>query len=319
MDIIQLRKHFFLESAFVFTKWLPTFPEFALDITIDEINLVCYVDLNYTDTSEVGDILENEISRTNFRIITLFVLLNVPVENASDKSLYEMNPPSCLLTKVAQALRKFESSIYSIVRNDIGQYWLPNSHEIDALSDEEILTGVQIRHEEKWRQFCIAVIKGKSYIPEQDIHINSDRWIQLKNLIEENYRCDLSMVFYRNAQKYLKEGNSRLAMIEVCIALERAINVYINDHLSIELKTEFNSIIKGDSLTEKVEKLLPKLLPDDFIDETVIKNCIEAVNLRNKIIHRCQVKDTDLNANLYLKEIKRILDKLIVRKFSKIN
>jgi len=318
MGYIKLRKYFFLESSIAFFKWLPTLQNDILKITIDDITLEIFIEIKYKETSDFGVIEENKISMSNHWIKTLFIILNVPVDDASDNSFYELNPPPSILSKVVKTLRHFESSFYSIVRNDLGQYWLPNSHEIDSLKDEQILTNIQIFHSGKWIQFCRDIILGESNFPIPDIQINQERWYQLKELITNRYRCDLSLVFYRNAEYYLRHKNFRVAMVEVCIALERAINTFIKNHMDEAAQMKLSPILNGNSLTDKVNELLPFLLPDDVIDNKVIDNCSDAVNLRNNIIHNSQVKIDKEKVSLYINEIKKILDKLNHRRFKKI-
>ena len=320
MKSIQLRRFFFPNTPFVFWRWLPIGIENALNVDIDGIKFKMCVDLKYKETSVTGEIKPQDVPTTSHWIQAFFIYLTVPVDDATEPKLFQMNPPEELIAKLASAIRKFEALLYGIVRNEIGQFWLSNSHEIDSLSDRETLINMEILNQEKkWVQFCVGTIKAKSPIPRSDILINKERWFQFKNLIENNYKSDLSLVFFRNAEKYLRGDNYRLAIVEACIALERAINVFIKDHLTSKRQSGLRSVINGNSLTKKVKMLLPELLPDDVIDDTVIQTCSDAVNLRNNIIHNSQVRNIELNTKKYLNGIKKILEKLNSRKFRIVN
>ena len=143
MKSIRLRRHFFPDSYFAFWRWLPDGLKNALDVTIEDVNFKMCVDLEYKETSEFK-ISPEDVAHGNHWIKALLVYLSVPVDDDSDPNLYQMEPPDKVLSKVASAIRQFEATLHGIVRNEIGQFWLPNSHEIDSLTDREILVNMQI-------------------------------------------------------------------------------------------------------------------------------------------------------------------------------
>jgi len=316
LNKIQLRKGFFPDNI-LFWQWLPDGLENALNVDIDGIKFEMCVHLKYKHTSDLT-IDTKAIHNTNHWIKAFFIYLTVPVDDTTDSKLYQLNPPEELKGKIAKAIRKFLSLLYGIVRNEIGQFWLSNYHEIDSLSDGEILLNTEILNQEKkWGFFCVGTVKGISTMPSTDISINKERWFQLKDLIEQVYKSDLGLVFFRNAEKHLKDYNLRMAIVEACIALERTINVFIKDHLSSEKYSELKPVIDRNSLTDKVNKLLFELLPDNIINESVIETCSEAVGVRNNIVHNSQVRNIDYKkVKNYLNAIKRIIHKLTPRKFS---
>jgi len=53
----------------------------------------------------------------------------------------------------------------------------------------------------------------EKHFPRSDIHIIEERWLQLKNLLEKGHKCDLSLVFHRNAEYCFRHNNKRMAMI----------------------------------------------------------------------------------------------------------
>jgi len=315
MKSIKLRKYFFPDDSFAFWRWLPDGIENALEVNIQDVNFKICVHLEYKETS-FHDICPENVAHGNHWIRAFFVYITVPVENDSNPVLYHMEPPDEVVSKVASAIQQFETSFYGIVRNEIGQYWLQNSHEIELLSDREILINLQIMNpEEKWVQFCASTISLETPIPSSDELINRERWFQIKELLDNNYKPDLSIVFFRNAQLYLRKNDFRLAIVEACIALERAISKFIPSFITTEIREEYRSALQGDSLSKKVEILLPLLVDGLSVYDKTIETCKDAVNLRNQVIHRSRVKLTEKEIRDSLKAIKSILDKLNPSKF----
>ena len=271
--------------------------------------------LGYKGTS-FHDISPKDVHCGDHYIKAFIVYLEVPVEDDTGPNLYKMEPPVKIVSKVASVFRQFESLLYGIVRNEIGQFWLQNSHEVDLLSDSEILANIRILNtEEKWVQFYNGSIPLKGQIPFPDELINKQRWFQIKELLENNYKPDLSLVFFRNAQAYFRKNDFRFAIVEACIALERAISKFIPSFIATEIRKEYSSVLQGDSLSKKVEILLPLLVDGLIVNNKIIETCKDAVNLRNQVIHRSRVKLTKKVVRDSLKAIKSILDKLNPREF----
>lgn len=318
MKEIRLRKYLFLNEPFAFLRWLPDGLENSLEVNIDGVTIKTCVHLDY-DATSIFKIKPEEISRSNHWIETLFVYLTVPVEDETDLGLYGMSPPSELRSYIARVLRRHISALYGIVRNEIEQYKIHNSHVVEFLGDDEILLNTEVMNPDgSWTNFYGGTLRLKSPIHGDDYCINQERWLGFKDLIESNHKCDLSLVFFRNAQSHFHDGNLRLAIVEACIALERAIAIFMPQFIIEEEKEAYGPIMNGDSLTAKVEKLLPLLKDNSLVSDETILRCVEAVNTRNKVIHRSCVRLVEAEIREALNSINRILDKLNPRLFNPI-
>jgi len=315
MRFIQLRKYVFLDYSVGFWRWLPDGLSNALEVEINGISIKTCVHLEYGETLSFP-MNPEQISGSNSGIKAFFVYLTVPIADETDEDLYNLSPPEELLSSVATALKQHLSTLYGIVRNDIGQYRVQSPHEIQSLDIGQMLINTEIQNlEGKWVGFCVGKICGKSPIPSPDDCIDKDRWFGFKELIESGYRCDLSLVFLRNAESYFYEGNLRLAIVEACIALERAISKFMPQFISSNQKGEYESILNGDSLTEKAKHLLPLTKDDHTVTDTTINACVDAVNLRNQVIHRSRVRLLEGDIGNALNSIKSVLGKLNPRIF----
>jgi hypothetical protein len=216
---LNFRKYYFIDGAIGFWKWIPEGIDNALEVCIEDAKIKLCIHKSYSETSH-HEIKEESIDKGNHFIKTFFMYIDLPYPDIDDDSLYEMNPPAELQTKLADIIRTFSASFYGIVRNEkIGQFELPNSHEIEALRDEQLLNNVEIKNKNgEWTDFRLAVFYGEAPIPLPDTLLDKERWFKLKYLIEKKYRTDLSIVFFRNAQVHLKEHQFRIALIELCNA-----------------------------------------------------------------------------------------------------
>ena len=82
-----------------------------------------------------------------------------------------------------------------------------------------------------------------------------------------------------------------------------------------EVKEKYNPVLSGNSLSKKVKTLLPLLMDGLDINDETIKTCLQAVNLRNQVVHRNRVRLREKEIEDALQAIKKILDKLNPRKF----
>ena len=316
METIKLRKHLYLDEPFAFLKWLPDGLGNALEVNINGINIKTCVHLEYGATSDFK-INSEEIPQSNHSIKTFILYLTVPVIDETDINLYGMSPPRDLSSSIAVALKQYLSILYGIVRNDIGQYWTKNSHEVESLDEDEILINIEVMNPRgHWVQFCVGKIGLMSIIYGADHYINHERWLRLKELIERNHRCDLSLVFFRNAQSHFYHGNFRLAIVEACIALERAIAIFMPQFICDEQSGKYKQILEGDSLSEKAKQLLPLLKDEQQVTDLTVKTCVDAINIRNQVMHRSRVNLVEADILNAINSIKTVLDKLNPRLFN---
>ncbi|MDX8385578.1 MAG: hypothetical protein R8M11_03565 [Gallionella sp.] len=312
MKSIKLRQGLFFDSSVAFWRWLPDDVNKEYEVNIEGVNIKACVHLDYEGTS-TGKIDKNSM---NYWIDVMFLYLTVPVENAADSTLYSLSPPHRLRTFIAGVLKRYIATLHGIIRNDIGQRSIQNSHEIESWGDHAFLNTVEIMNPlGKWQQFCRGLVALHTPIPTADYCITQERWLEFKELIEQDYRCDLSLVFYRNAESHLRNGDLRLAIVEACIALERAISKYMPDFIPKNHNEKYLSALKGESLTEKVKLLLPLLKDETLIFDTTVGNCVRAVDIRNKVIHKSYVNLAGVDVSEGLDSIKAVLDRLNPRLF----
>lgn len=308
MKYIQLRKILFLDKDIAFLRFLPKNREDALRVAIGGIEFTAYVDLR-AKGSTVGDVKEDEIPRGINRVLRFVVDIKVPVIDPNDPIWYKMDPPTQTIQELASAWRAFEANLYGIVRNELGQYWLPNSHEIESMPDRDLLVNLAIFDPEtnQYRQFCTGSVTFESRVPNLDWLIDSDRWKKLGTYIEAGYKPDLSLVFARNARSYLRQKEYRLAVVEACISLERAIAKAAPIVLSDQQMQQVNRFLSSDSLNDKVKEVLPLLMINKGEVDFDYNQCAKAVDLRNLVVHKACVNINQREATLAVSEIERIV------------
>ena len=78
--------------------------------------------------------------------------------------------------------------------------------------------------------------------------------------------------------------------MEACIALERAISIFMPNFIEEKTKEKYAPVLSGDSLSKKVKRLLPLLIDGRDIIEETIQTCEQAVNMRNQVVHKSRVR-----------------------------
>lgn len=318
MDTILLLNEIHTNRSICFWRWLPINEKDPLEVTIDSMRFRLFVNLKEMD-SVFPPVEMDQIPRGNHWVNRIMVTIEVPVDDASNSIWYSMNPPVEFLSRIAKAWRVLESSFYAIVRNEIGQYWLPNSHEVEGLSDMELLTGMRIKQANgQWKQFCRGLVSLDSPIPSKDEMVDSQRWHLMSELIKKNYKPDLSLVFLRNAQKHFRLKEYRIAIVEGCIALERAILHTASLLMSEAERDSLSAVLCNDSLTDKVNSILPILMRKKGKAAFDPMYCASIVNTRNQIIHKARVRLDEADARKQIKELAIIVRILNDRIFKEI-
>jgi len=292
MKSIKLRKGLFFDSPVAFWRWLPDDLNKEYEVNIEGVKIKACVHLDYKGTS----IFPIDKNSMNYWVNAMFLYLTVPVASTTDSSLYSLSPSNELRTFIEDILRRYIATLHGIIRNDIGQCNLHEGSGGGILNTVEIMNPLG-----KWQQFCTGLIGLRTTIPAADYCITQERWLAFKKLIEDDYRCDLSLVFYRNAESHLQNGDLRLAIVEACIALERAISIYMPHFIRENQKERLNPILNGNSLKRKAKNLLPLLIDEAITTDNTIDNCVNAVEIRNQVIHESRV-------NLIVEDVRRALD-----------
>jgi hypothetical protein len=314
---IKLVSFFFFDGAKLsFSEWLPQSKEQSIKFTKDDINYYIFVDENTPDTFKFksnGGTVEFGNVRGLLKVIVEFNV-DAQTKDAIDRH----DPPVELISRIAPVYCILEDSIRDIIRNDLGQYWIPHPYHHPEESERDILGGLHFYNTttKKMEQFLYgATIRLECQIPDKQILIDEQKWEKIETLINENYRSDLALVCLSNAFSLFQEKNYRLALIEAIISLERALFKHLPELIPETRRQSAQPYLNGDSVTEAVNNLLPLVSESLGIDQPSITMCSEAVNYRNQIIHQTRFRIDPNLVRQYLHCIRIVVRKIVPHQF----
>jgi len=305
---------FFKEGELAFWKWLPIKKSDAIKVTDGNVEFQVYVEPNYPGTFTFKSNLKG-LSSGNHWVHALRVDVSFKVDVAVAKAINKMNPPSELIAKIAKSYRRLEDTLRDICRNDLGQWWLQHpKHDIEE-TDRDILGGMHVINSlGRSRQFLTgAAIRLNSHIPKEKLLITQKHWKKLETLIVRGYRTDLALVCLANAESLHHNQNYRIAMIEAVIALERAIFTFVRPSIPPQKLEKAEKYLKGDSVYDAAKNLLPLVAKNLNFNQKVIKDCCEAINKRNLIVHKTCFRLNPEEVKQYMCAINIVVRKLVPR------
>jgi hypothetical protein len=302
----------FDEEELAFLKWLPQSKEQSIKLSKDAIDYYVFVDTNYMGTFFSTPNLD-EI-KDNARVRALKIIVEFDVDSQTKEAIDRHDPPAELISRIAPVYCVLEDSIRDIIRNDLGQYWVPHPYHHPEESEQNILGGLHFFNPttKKMEQFLYgAILRLECTIPDHQVLIDEIKWKKIETLIDENYRSDLALVCLSNAFSLYREKNYRLALIEAIIALDRALFKHLDQFIPEDSREIAQPYLNRDSVTDAVNNLLPLVSERLSIDQASITMCSEAVNYRNQIIHRTRFRIDPNLVRQYLNCIRIIVRKIV--------
>ena len=134
-------------------------------------------------------------------------------------------------------------------------------------------------------------------------YINFEDWVDIREFVSGEQRPNLVLELLANADNLNGEGYRRSALIEWVAALEVALFRFSENPDSNRLAPALDSTrIDFTSLKKQVNRLglstsfrylIPILFDEEILPSLVLKNCYDAIDMRNAVVHGGQ---RDINA-----------------------
>ncbi|MGA2698629.1 MAG: hypothetical protein ABSE74_03205 [Methanoregula sp.] len=204
------------------------------------------------------------------------------------------------VTKLSQkeetALKTFQSEIRTIIqqisenlikniRNHFGQWWISENIPYDENSFNTILW---LDSDGKWK-----LIGPKIVFVNFNVHItglSKYNWYELGERLKNNTKPDMIDIMIANAFAHIDNNNGRIAIVEAVASLEATIKRCLPSLLAQIADPQ----IPENLLDHAVEKMGLRLTTNIFfthlskkvgLDPNDCLNCLDAIDIRNKIIH----------------------------------
>jgi hypothetical protein len=107
-------------------------------------------------------------------------------------------------------------------------------------------------------------------------------------------RVPLPLELIANAERHHAQGHYRAAIVEVASALEALLSDFgqhadlsrLNADRVARIPMSFSKIVSEIGMRGTVRLLLPLLLSEDIVDDWVLSTTVEAIELRNEVVHQ---------------------------------
>jgi hypothetical protein len=271
----------------------------------------------------------NQEKNYSFRIIKAIVNVeNVPEEmirgiHNNTNDVGAVNSQKEFAKQILDFLASRINRIIEYARYHKGQYWISDIKS-DPMNPgnayREYKSQMKIGEQDwsPWNPYANEyVIILKELDQNRCLHRND--WPKLKEYVTGSAKPPFIRHILANAEWHADQGHLRVALTEGVAALESAIDdlfqqssigkKWINSLKSGRLKLEsLHKVVEKFGLRGTLEVLFPIIFLEDKLPTKLLNSCIDAVNLRQNVVHN-KARSLDKNkVQLYLDAIRKICD-----------
>jgi hypothetical protein len=315
-----------------FSRWLPTKDDDPITVQDSDWQLALWWDVSCTisppgveDPAEFAGHVNVPTSEIKAEIIVHCVgkdLWTFLVESGKKGKFLPEGPlrerAEKLGKKIHEVVLGRVNRLVSYARTYKGQYWLEEYPIRPGMMQSDFTGfGAQLKTPEgQWCNFRPTdTIHTTALMIDEARYISKADWSEVKAFVQSTSKPSLVLHLLTTAEAFAGAGHNRAALIEAVTALEIAINEFAKRPTSGILCDAV--MTRGDipSLPRQVEKLglrgtirylLPVILSPQAIASSVFKNCQEAVDERNSVVHHGQRNVTGSKLDGYLRHIRQM-------------
>ena len=308
--------------SLIFSQWLPLAEDEALQIDYDNIRIRLWFDLSCVDSLEgqteetIKNWLNVSVTRINVDVLVkdvaddlaifIYEVRDWPWTGVPDISTYpgskELSEEYKLLgQKILEATLRTVNRLLSFFRNYKQQYWI-KEHPInfDRMGScfIEYHAKAKIEGHEWARWYPPTTDHTVIMSASRDSAVTREEWEKVTDFVKSKRRPSLVLELLANAFLLIRDGHERSAIIEAVSALEVEISEFAaKPNYAAFLGDELTERIAEQSLVSQVESLglrgtlrflFPILLKPDVMPTGLLKDCREAVDIRNNVVHNGQ-------------------------------
>lgn len=295
-----------------FSRWIPEYKDrisieidshtiMSLYFVRDSINLITRYDEMQVSSLNNNLYIPLEKFCVDFEIDIDDNLGNYILESCKPINELKDTEVKSLINIFIESIEKYVNRLIEFVSANKGQYWLQTIHfDREKLNTE--LSNIDFKvsaNGSDFIEFCM------NYFDTIIVNVNGsengiieNNWQDIADFIKSNSRTNLSLELLSNAKLLLENGYGRSAIIEVCSALETAVNEFakIKDHSWLKRISDYKGI-SSESIKTQIEHLrfsgtvkilFPILLDKTEISQSILSDCERAIEIRNNVVHNGQ-------------------------------
>jgi hypothetical protein len=332
----------FMRSGVIFNRWLPDGPKDAINVPVRHAAnklQIWFERKGYLDSFIRYDPQRSDVDPTIMArqgkldggpLVgeTLFTTITKQEATAVKERLVGSEVYIALGKRIVEFLYPPLSSFIAILRTQYGQYWLRELNAWDSrkqsLGDycRSTLGLVWSEDGEQWDRFAPTELQATIYASKlpgrgYEEYLTKADWERLSNSFDPDESPSLAMVILGRAHEFCDSGELRQSFVEGVTSLEVAISEYVSKNLALkpQMLTSASNIL-NDSKTGVQEKFTWVAAISGLIPEEAFAKTVEAIRIRNEIIHRgFQPNDTSEKTLRVLLETVKVLLRLDEYKF----
>ena len=333
MDV-PIPAHNIVNTPFmIFSRWMPLEEDEFIVIQEENATLRLWFDKSCWDrVSHGGGDISNHVN-----VLVSKVFADVTLRDLSDGlvnyiklTASEPHPPEGpyqqeyreLGQKVYYLVLTYLNRLINYARSIKGQYWLQDYplNKADGLNAVNQLFKARVQVDSEWvrwfsdvRQLVIGRVGGSQ---DQERFIDKDSWPQVKEFITSEQRTSLIWELLAGAERLAGIGHRRSALTEAITALEIAISEFssqpnaeeafgslISERMNV---TSLKKWIEHMGLSGTIHYLFPVIFSKEKMPTNILKECQEAIQQRENVIHNGQRDVQEDKLSMYLEAIRKI-------------
>ncbi len=208
------------------------------------------------------------------------------------------------------------------VKSKWGQFWLLD-YELDRRNLYSYFTkfkGKATTDGKQWFRFRpTAIVSSVIEWPQEKRFVNKDGWNEIREYVcTPTQRHSFVFSLLAIAEAFAANGQSRVAITEAYTALEIAIHNFARNPIANSaFAPALRERIGIDTLSEQVNRcgitksisyLLPVIIPESVLPNSVLAGCREAIQQRQNIVHQGQREVKDVVLKKCLKDIRQMCE-----------
>lgn len=322
----------------VFKQWLPLTEEEFITVGEESVTLKLWFDKTCTERIQRGDetLITDSWDDVDVFVDVYKIFVDVTVKDLLDKWFESVEGDSYTQASdserqyLKEEYKKLGERIYlltltnlnrliAFMRAEKGQYWL-EEYKIDKgnLETEYKKFKAKVRVDEgSWFGYNLSPGFRFISISFSDFShlIDRDTWSEAKKFLTSSRKLPLSLKLIAGAEELAEKGHSRSALTEGVTALEVAVADFAKDFKANKLSKQLSERIDISSLKKYLERVgltgtinyvFPVLFSEEQMSKELLKDCQEAINQRQNVVHGGQREVQEDNLLRFLSSIRKM-------------
>ena len=325
--------HVIGNPGLTFTHWFPK----GKDITILRKNKLVKIWFN-------EDCLANAIEALEYKnvvnVVLEYLMVDITVSDVNSELMkyFRVNCNAIPHEEMQLMTQELAIDIYitccqcvnrliTYAKINLGQHWLELlPTENNRIQEFNILYNAKVTMdltgEDGWISWN-PVVPGVITIisPNEDTYIKESGWGRLVSFVTNDEKPSFVLELLSRSKNLNSFGYHANAIVDAITALELAINKFSKSpdiHLFEQIKchsrisySNFSTYCQRLGFTGTVQYLLPLLFTDHQLPETTYKNVLDAINMRQNVIHNGAKKLDREKNRLWIIHVEKLVTLLI--------